>query len=157
MKNLTLTHLIFFAAAALLGGLLIGWAVGYDLGWERSMSAPVQSGVIDPSINSFKDCAAAGNAVMESYPRQCRAKDGRRFVEQITVPPTSGGGCVSAGCSGVVCAEADEAANIVTDCMYRQEYACYKLTKCERQATGKCGWTKTPGFSACLVNPPVLQ
>lgn len=33
-------------------------------------------------INSFKDCAEAGNPVMESYPRQCRA-GGQTFTEYI--------------------------------------------------------------------------
>jgi len=35
-------------------------------------------------ITSFEECAAAGNPVMESYPRQCRA-DGQTFTEEITV------------------------------------------------------------------------
>jgi hypothetical protein len=34
-------------------------------------------------INSFEECAAAGNPVMESYPRQCRTADGKHFVEII--------------------------------------------------------------------------
>ncbi len=35
------------------------------------------------SIDSFEECAAAGNPVMESYPRQCRTADGKHFVESI--------------------------------------------------------------------------
>lgn len=39
------------------------------------------------AIDSFEACALAGNPVMESYPRQCRA-DGKTFVEQVTpLPP----------------------------------------------------------------------
>ncbi|MFZ5365362.1 MAG: DUF333 domain-containing protein [Patescibacteria group bacterium] len=34
-------------------------------------------------IENFDECAAAGNPVMESYPRQCRTADGRLFVEEI--------------------------------------------------------------------------
>lgn len=34
-------------------------------------------------IQSFEDCAQAGNPIMESYPRQCRTKDGRLFVEEV--------------------------------------------------------------------------
>ena len=41
------------------------------------------------AINSFDECVAAGNPVMESYPRQCRTPDGRLFVEQIAAVPTS--------------------------------------------------------------------
>jgi cytochrome b involved in lipid metabolism len=33
-------------------------------------------------IKSFEECVAAGNPVMESYPRQCQA-DGKTFVEEI--------------------------------------------------------------------------
>lgn len=35
------------------------------------------------TIDSFEKCAAAGNPVMESYPRQCRTPDGNHFVEEI--------------------------------------------------------------------------
>jgi len=34
-------------------------------------------------INNFDECAAAGNPVMESYPRQCNTPDGKHFVENI--------------------------------------------------------------------------
>jgi len=34
-------------------------------------------------INSFEDCANAGNPIMESHPRQCRTDDGKHFVEII--------------------------------------------------------------------------
>lgn len=37
-------------------------------------------------ITNFEECAAAGNPVMESYPRQCRA-DGTTFVEVAAMPP----------------------------------------------------------------------
>ena len=36
-------------------------------------------------INNFEQCVAAGNPVMESYPRQCRAND-QTFVEVIETP-----------------------------------------------------------------------
>jgi len=34
-------------------------------------------------IDSFEECASAGNPVMESHPRQCRTVDGKHFVEKI--------------------------------------------------------------------------
>lgn len=37
----------------------------------------------DSNINSFDECVAAGNPVMESYPEQCNA-DGKHFVRDIT-------------------------------------------------------------------------
>ena len=169
MKNITYVHVAIATILALGTGAVIGFAVGYDIGWERAMPAdqPTQR------ITSFKECAAAGNPVMESYPRQCRA-NGQLFVEEIDepiVPPDDrpmpvepdgsigdgAMGCVPAGCSGTICAELSEAANIVTTCEYRAEYACYKLTKCERQADETCGWTQTAEFAACLSNPPPIE
>ncbi|WKZ29129.1 MAG: hypothetical protein QY323_00200 [Patescibacteria group bacterium] len=38
------------------------------------------------AITTFEECVEAGNAVMESYPRQCRA-GGTTFVEQLPEPP----------------------------------------------------------------------
>ncbi len=34
-------------------------------------------------ISDFDECAAAGYPVMESYPRQCRSRDDRTFIEVI--------------------------------------------------------------------------
>lgn len=41
-----------------------------------------------PPITSFSECAAAGNPVMESNPRQCLTKDGMHFTEEIVTQPT---------------------------------------------------------------------
>jgi len=51
-----------------------------ERGWG-GMPLPISS------IDGFEDCVAAGNPVMESYPRQCRTSDGEHFVESI---PTQG-------------------------------------------------------------------
>ncbi len=45
---------------------------------------PIDQTDIEPTITSFEDCVAAGNAVMESYPRQCRTAGGKLFVENIS-------------------------------------------------------------------------
>lgn len=37
-------------------------------------------------ISSFQECVAAGNAVMESYPRQCKTAEGDHFVEDVDLP-----------------------------------------------------------------------
>ena len=39
---------------------------------------------VENHVTSFEECVAAGNAVMESYPRQCRDADGMLFVEDIS-------------------------------------------------------------------------
>jgi len=41
-----------------------------------------ESPIASISVDSFSECVAAGNPVMESYPRQCRHK-GKLFVEEI--------------------------------------------------------------------------
>ncbi|HXV67166.1 MAG TPA: MBL fold metallo-hydrolase [Nitrosopumilaceae archaeon] len=61
--------------------------------WESSGIAEVTGEIIveetpeetpeDITITSFEECVAAGNAVMESYPRQCKSADGQTFVEEI--------------------------------------------------------------------------
>lgn len=54
--------------------------------------------------------------------------------------------CFKSGCSNHVCV--DE--NVITTCEWRPEYACYQKARCERQADGKCGFTKTPELIDCL-------
>ncbi|KAF6243277.1 hypothetical protein C6988_04170 [Nitrosopumilus sp. b1] len=39
--------------------------------------------LVESTIDSFEECAAAGNPVMESFPRQCRTNNGQTFVEEI--------------------------------------------------------------------------
>jgi len=110
-------------------------------------------------IGSFEDCVAAGNAVMESYPAQCRTSDGRLFVQQV--PPQQPDGtavqkCITAGCSKELCVE-ESAGDQVSICIYKAEYACYKNATCERQQNGQCGWTQTEALQSCLKNPPPLD
>ena len=56
--------------------------------------------------------------------------------------------CKKTGCSGQVCSETD----MFTTCEWRPEYACYATAKCERQADGHCGFTKTAELTACLAD-----
>ena len=55
--------------------------------------------------------------------------------------------CRTTGCSGQVCADED----VMTTCEYREEYACYKTARCERQNNGRCGWTETAELQKCLL------
>lgn len=150
--------LYILVGLGVIAGGVAGYYIGADHSWKRFLQSP------NRSMTNFEQCAAAGNLVMESHPRQCRTQDGRHFVEDVAVPPTAppseetgSNDCVPAGCSGVICADAEEAANIVSTCEYRADYACYSTAKCERQATGKCGWTQTAKLTSCLKNPPSLE
>lgn len=120
---------------------------------------------VPPSTaTTFEECAAEGNPIMESYPRQCRTPDGQLFVEEIPNGPTSddgtgitANGCAVAGCSGQLCVSAEEASTIITTCEFRDEYACYREASCEPQSDGKCGWTQSTELQQCLANPPSLE
>lgn len=57
------------------------------------------------------------------------------------------GACYVGGCSSQVCSDRPD---VMTTCEWREEYACYRTAKCERQATGQCGWTQTEELLACV-------
>ncbi|HEY4502628.1 MAG TPA: Gmad2 immunoglobulin-like domain-containing protein [Candidatus Paceibacterota bacterium] len=50
--------------------------IGSGIAWKLSNSEP------SPRITNFEECVAAGNPVMESYPRQCQ-NNGEIFVEDV--------------------------------------------------------------------------
>lgn len=54
-------------------------------------------GPIESNIESFEDCLAAGNPIMESYPRQCRTSDGKHFVEVIDTQTNLENICITFG------------------------------------------------------------
>lgn len=68
------------------------------------------------------------------------------IVGAATTTPTIIGRCVVSGCSGEICS--DE--SVISNCMYRSEFACYRTAQCERQGDGACGWTQTPELLVCL-------
>lgn len=76
--------------------------------------------------------------------------------EEPASGPHVGAGCAIGGCSSQICGEQGEVEGMVTTCEWREEYACYAASRCERQASGRCGWTETAEFSQCLtgVAPP---
>lgn len=67
---------------------------------------------------------------------------GQRFV---------GAGCVIGGCSAEICSD-EEDGPMVSNCMYVPAYQCYKTARCEKQASGSCGWTQTNELAQCLEN-----
>jgi len=150
MQVLKIGGLLVLAGALAFVGMIV-----FNLAPRMLASLP------QPIITTFEECAAAGNPVMESYPEQCRTPDGRLFVHEVPQNGTGAGmtfnGCAVAGCSQQLCVSADEAANTVSTCEFRSEYACYLEASCEPQADGKCGWTTTTELTQCLANPPRLN
>lgn len=79
----TMTKNIILAAIGAL--IIVAIATAAYLTY-RNQEEPIEDQTPEPvTINSFEECAAAGNPIMESYPRQCRA-GGRTFVEEIPEP-----------------------------------------------------------------------
>lgn len=78
-------------------------------------------------ISNFEECVAAGNPVMESYPRQCAA-NGKTYVEEIDepiIPPgddpacqnlCGDGSCQEVVCLAIGCPCAESASSCPQDC-----------------------------------------
>ena len=69
------------------------------------------------------------------------------IIVEYKTPAISKSICYVGGCSGQICSDQKD---VVSTCEARQEYACYKTAKCERQTNGECGWTQTSGLKSCL-------
>ncbi|MES2749384.1 MAG: hypothetical protein V4606_03250 [Patescibacteria group bacterium] len=76
------------------------------------------------------------------------------YLKVASETTTTTGACKVGGCSAQLCGEASDMDGMVTTCEFRAEYACYRTATCERQTTGKCGWTQTTELAQCLKNPP---
>lgn len=81
-----------------------------------------------------------------------------KFIATVTTENKKNGGgvvaqksCIVGGCNGELCLEESQK-EVFTICIFKEEFACYKQTQCERQTDGKCGWTSTPELAACLTN-----
>lgn len=70
-----------FLLGALICFLAVLLALGL-LGYSKRVKEPAPAAVITP-VTSFEECVSAGNPIMESYPRQCKAKTGESFTENI--------------------------------------------------------------------------
>ncbi len=64
-------------------------------------------------------------------------------------PSTAVAKCYIGGCSAEVCSDQKD---VASNCIYKEEFMCYKTAKCERQVTGQCGWTQTAQLAMCLKN-----
>lgn len=61
--------LITFFGIVLIFGIFVYWYEGGNLHIGE--------------VTSFEECVKAGNPVMESYPEQCRTKDGKHFTRNV--------------------------------------------------------------------------
>ncbi len=132
-------------------GLVALVAFLFALAWIIASAVSTHSVAETPAVSSFAECEAAGNPVMESYPRQC-ASGGVTYMEDVSFNQYAGE-CVIAGCGGELCVPADEAGNIMTTCQYDPRNACYgEYASCDL-IDGQCGWTVTQDFLSCVSDP----
>lgn len=72
-----------------------------------------------------------------------------QFTFKVEKAPTATAAkCYVGGCSGQLCSDTP---GMASNCEFREVYACYQGAVCERQASGKCGWTETPALKACVA------
>lgn len=99
--------------------------------------------VDDEAAATFMDDCLSGKPVLPG--------ESENTLNPEEQPSVANNSCVVGGCSSQLCGEASEMEGMVTTCEFREEYACYaKSSRCERQASGKCGWTETAELQKCL-------
>jgi hypothetical protein len=122
------------------------------MGWSQKTVGSVQG------VDGFGDLESHIGAQVEVYAQD--NSDGTYtlygsegfYIKLLTKPISSAqGSCVVGGCSSQLCVDASQG-NVVSTCEYREEYACYKTATCERQSSGRCGWTETTTLKSCLMN-----
>jgi hypothetical protein len=59
------------------------------------------------------------------------------------------GSCYIGGCAAEVCSDRPD---MVSPCIWRDAYVCFREATCARQPDGACGWTPTPELRACLAS-----
>ncbi|MCS6799283.1 MAG: hypothetical protein NZ898_12295 [Myxococcota bacterium] len=64
----------------------------------------------------------------------------------VPAPGEGDGECRQTGCFGEVCADRD----VESSCEWRNAFACFYLTRCERQPHGACEWTRTEEVERCI-------
>jgi len=100
-----------------------------------------------PEFACYKDAVCERQA-----DGQCGWTETKALKKCLANPPAedpADGLCYVGGCSGEICSDEEGASST---CIWSPEFACYKDATCERQASGKCGWTETKALEKCLAN-----
>lgn len=106
--------------------------------------------VLTLSAIALASCNAAGSTGGGAY--SSSSSEGFVWASSYSssLPAASAAeGCVIGGCSGEICADAGSEPT-VSACIYKEAFACYKSARCEKQASGSCGWTRTDDLTSCL-------
>lgn len=109
----------------------------------------------DGSARTFMEACLRGDPVLPGE-LEGSALEGELAAPPLTENPSTGpyvgAGCAIGGCSQQICGEAGEVEDIATTCEWREEYACYAASRCEKQVSGQCGWTETEEFNQCIAD-----
>jgi len=138
-------------AIGLTVGIMLLLALGKGgLKQGRALPTSTPSVPFSGEPTNFGECERAGGAIMESYPRICKTKEGQSFIEKIEKPgETTSEDCKTAGCGGELCV-GKESEQVYSICLFDPTHECYKYAVCEKQEDGKCGWTETSKFRECI-------
>lgn len=125
---------------------------GYYIGTQQQI--PVQPAPISPTIVQQQACTREakicpdGSSVGRNGPN-CEFTS----CPEVQITTTKSDECMIAGCSGELCVEKTlnpQSDGLATICQYKDEYACLKASRCEKQNDGTCGWTNTQEYTVCL-------
>jgi hypothetical protein len=117
-----------------------------EVNWRCTGLVEPDQGTASSTITNFDQCAAAGNPVTESYPRQCRA-DGQAFTEQINNKENCPPDCpMFAPPPAGWCADGEILPPLKDDC------GCYGPSRCSRasQAIKQLFLNKYPNYAKTL-------
>ncbi|MBS3913728.1 MAG: hypothetical protein KG003_04470 [Bacteroidetes bacterium] len=120
--------------------------------WAGELSALFS--VLFPTINPAQDVrlGTTNNKSVTMHGYTFTLQSGTEDTVTIIVSPktaTTISQCYVGGCSAEVCSDQKD---VASNCIYKEEFMCYKTAKCEIQKTGQCGWTETSALSMCLKN-----
>ena len=117
---------------------------GVELNGANASSAAVEEA--GRAMTSAQGILVAGNhAPMVGPAGRAQTLRATQFYLRAS-SPVANKPCMKTGCSGQVCADDD----VLTTCEWRPQYECYRSARCERQASGECGFTQTSELTACL-------
>lgn len=120
-----------------------------DLGWDRSGATDEQIGVALDKMHTDGLIVSGFRYTVSGPAGEAKARSVTQFWLRAT-DEAAEKTCYIGGCSGQICSEEQ---GVISTCEWRPEYACYRDAKCEVQADGNCGWTRTAELEACLANP----
>lgn len=114
---------------------------------DEQLSTSTDDALVQPADNTNDD-STTGQPGVKTDDKSGRPTTTVDNKPQPVTPPVKVD-CVVMGCNNEVCTTPDDP--VFTACVVQPQFVCYKTAKCEKQTTGRCGWTQTPELTACLA------